>query len=228
MKLCLLDADYFDEKGQSVIRLFCKDKDKTVVCLDYDFYPYFYILPKKGKEKEVKKMAESIRSVKTRKVEILERIVDGEKRKFVKVYCFLSTDVPKVRDIVKVWKKQGLTEGELEYSINFYRRYLIDKQISGMGFIDVEGKDVKEKYQAERVVKISKISPIDSSKLPDLKVLAFDIESVGEKIVMISFKGDNFKKVITYQKAKYPKHVKVVKNEKWERNKITIQIYLKR
>lgn len=214
MKLCLLDADYFDEKGQSVIRLFCKDKDKTVVCLDYDFYPYFYILPKKGKEKEVKKMAESIRSVKTRKVEILERIVDGEKRKFVKVYCFLSTDVPKVRDIVKVWKKQGLTEGELEYSINFYRRYLIDKQISGMGFIDVEGKDVKEKYQAERVVKISKISPIDSSKLPDLKVLAFDIESVGEKIVMISFKGDNFKKVITYQKAKYPKHVKVVKNEK--------------
>jgi DNA polymerase Pol2 len=214
MKLCLLDADYFDQGGQSVIRLFCKDKDKTVVCLDYDFYPYFYILPKKGKEKEVKKRVENIRSMKIRKAEIVDRIIEGEKRKFVKVYCFLSTDVPKVRDIVKVWKKQGLTEGELEYSINFYRRYLIDKQISGMGFVDVEGKDVKGKYQADKVLKIKKIRAVDHSKMPDLKLLAFDIESVGEKIVMISFKGNNFKKVITYQKAKYPKHVKVVKNEK--------------
>lgn len=45
MKLCLLDADYTDENNQSVIRLFCKDNDEnTVVCLDYDFEPYFYIL----------------------------------------------------------------------------------------------------------------------------------------------------------------------------------------
>jgi DNA polymerase Pol2 len=214
MKLCLLDADYFDEKGQSVIRLFCKDKDKTVVCLDYDFYPYFYILPREGKEREVRKRAENIRSVKVRKAEIVKKVMKGEKRKFVKVFCFLSTDVPKVRDIVKVWKKQGLTEGEREYSINFYRRYLIDKQISGMGFVEVEGKVVKGKYQADKIIKVSKIKPADHSKIPKLKLLAFDIETVAEKIVMISFKGDRFKKVVTYQKANYPRHVKVVKSEK--------------
>jgi len=214
MKLCLLDADYFDENGQSVIRLFCKDKDKTVVCLDYNFYPYFYIIPKNGKEKKVKEMVENLKSVKIRKVEIVEKILDGEKTSLVKVYCFLSTDVSKTRDIVKLWKKKGLTEGEREYSINFYRRYLIDKKITGMGFIQVDGEHVEGKYQADKILKIKKIKPLPHSKTPELKLLAFDIESVDGKIVMISFRGDKFKKIITYQKSRYPKHVKVVKNEK--------------
>jgi DNA polymerase elongation subunit (family B) len=56
MKLCLLDADYIEENGKSIIRLFCKDNsEKTIVALDYDFEPYFYILPKHGKENEIKK-----------------------------------------------------------------------------------------------------------------------------------------------------------------------------
>ena len=44
MKLCLLDADYIEESGKSVIRLFCKDKNgKTIVALDYDFEPYLLL-----------------------------------------------------------------------------------------------------------------------------------------------------------------------------------------
>ena len=214
MKLLLLDADYFDEKNQSVIRLFCKDKDKTVVCLDYNFYPYFYILPKKGNEKKVKQMVENIRSIKIRKIETVEKIIEGEKGKFVKVYCFFSTDVPKLRDIVKVWFNKGLTEGEWEYTINYYRNYLIEKNLSGMEFIEVEGEPAEGKYQADKVLKIKKIKPLDHTEIPELKLLAFDIETVGEKIVMISFMGERFKKVITYQKSKYPKYVEVVKDEK--------------
>jgi len=123
MKLCILDADYIDENNQSIIRLFCKSKDKTIVCLDYGFEPYFYILPKKGKENEVKKGVEAIKSVRIKKVEIVERVLSGEKRKFVKVFCFFSTDVPKVRDIVKQWERErggaGIVEEEYEYSIGF-------------------------------------------------------------------------------------------------------------
>lgn len=214
MKLCLLDIDYFDENGRSVIRLFCKDKDKTVVCLDYNFYPYFYILPAKGKEKKVKEMVENIRGVKIKNVKIVKKIIDGEKRNFIKVYCFLSTDVTKVRDIVKLWKKKELTKGEWEYNINFYRKYLIEKQISGTSFIEVKGDEIEKKYQADKIIKIEKIKPLEKIDMPKLKLLAFDIETVEGKIVMISFKGDRFKKVITYQKSKYPKHVKVLKNEK--------------
>lgn len=214
MKLYLLDADYFNDNGQSVVRLFCKERNKTVVCLDYNFYPYFYIIPRNGKENKVKEMVENLRSVKIKKAEIVKKILMGEKRKLVKVSCFLSTDIIKTRDVVKLWKKKGLTEGEGEYSINFYRRYLIDKKISGTSFIEVDGEVVEGKYQADKVIKIKKIKPIDYNKIPNLKLLAFDIESVKGKIVMISFRGEWFKKVVTYQNSKYPKYVKVVKDEK--------------
>lgn len=214
MKLYLLDADYFDENGQSVIRLFCKYKDKTVVCLDYDFYPYFLVLPKRGKEKELKKRAEAIKSVKIRKTEIVEKVLAGEKRIMVKVSCFLSTDVPKAREIVKLWK--DLIEDEYEYSINFYKRYLIDKQIEN--WIEVEGKEIKGNYQADKVIKISKIKPLNMGTLPELKMMAFDIEVVEEdgkqKIIMLSLKSDKFERVLTYKKDKHHgKYVEVLENE---------------
>jgi len=215
MKLCLLDADYIDE-NQSVIRLFCKDdKGKTIVCLDYDFEPYFYILPKQGKENEVKKKVEAIKSIKIKRIETVEKILSKEKRKFVKVFCFLSTDVPKVRDIIKEWN--DLVEEEYEYSINYYRRYLIDNQIES--WIDVEGQEIKKNYKADKVIKIGKIKAINSDAIPELKLMAFDIECVEEngkqKIVMLSLKSKNFEKVLTYQKdIHYEKYVEVLKDEK--------------
>jgi DNA polymerase elongation subunit (family B) len=213
MKLYLLDADYFDDKEQSVIRLFCKDKYKTVVCLDYGFYPYFLILPEKGKEKELKKKVEAIRSIKIRDVKLIEKLLSGEKRKFVKVSCFFSTDVPKARDIVKVWKE---VEDAYEYSINFYKRYLIDNHIEG--WIEVEGKEVKGNYQADKVVKVSRIKSLPESGMPKLKMLAFDIEVVEEdgkqKITMLSMMSDSFERVLTYKKDRhYGKYVEVLDNE---------------
>jgi DNA polymerase I len=69
MKLSLLDADYVDE-DQSVIRLFCKNNNgKTIIALDYNFEPYFYILPKNDKVNEVKKRVEAIKSIKIKRVE---------------------------------------------------------------------------------------------------------------------------------------------------------------
>jgi len=224
MKLCLLDADYIDENNKSIIRLFCKDTNgKPVVALDYNFEPYFYILPKQGKENEVKKRVEKIKEIKIKKAEIIERIIGGEKRKFVKVFCFLSTDVPKIRDIVKEWEKErgvpGIVEEEYEYSISYYKRYLIDKQIDGMGWIEVEVEEIKGNYQADKILKIKKIKPIESDEIPELKLMAFDIECVKEdgkqKIVMLSMKSKNFEKVLTYRKDKhYGKFVEVINDEK--------------
>jgi DNA polymerase I/DNA polymerase-2 len=214
MELCLLDADYVDE-NQSIIRLFCKGNNgKTIVALDYDFEPYFYILPKQGKENEVKKRVEAIKSIKIKRVETVEKILFGNKRRFVKVFCFFSTDVPKVRDIVKEWDD---LEEEYEYSINFYKRYLIDNQIEN--WIDIEGKEIKKNYKADKIIKIEKIKAIDSDATPELKLMSFDIETVEEdgkqKIVMLSMKSKDFEKVLTYQKDKhYGKYVEVLKGEK--------------
>ncbi len=226
MKVCLLDADYIEENGKSVIRLFCKDeKGKSIVALDYDYEPYFYVLPLKGKEKVVKKKIEekfSKGSLRVKRVEIVEKVIFGEKRKFLKVFCNLSTDTQKIRDVIKHWEisrsKNGILENEYEYSISFYKKYLLDKKIDGISWIEIDGEEIKKEYQAEKVIKLKKILPLEKEKMPKLKVFSFDIECVEEKgkqkIVMISIFGENFKKVLTYQKAKYPKYVEVLKNEK--------------
>jgi DNA polymerase I/DNA polymerase-2 len=214
--------DYFDE-SQSVIRLFCKADEKTVTCLDYDFEPYFFVLPVRGKEDDVKRKIEQIREPKIKRIETEERIIKGEKRKFVKVFCFLSTDMSKVRDIVKQWEgereNQGIVEEEYEYSLSFYKQYLLAKQINGMGCIEVEGEEAKKDYRSDKVLKIKKIKPLESKEMPKLKALAFDIECVEEggkqKIIMLSMKSKNFEKVLTYQEDEhYGKYVEVVKDEK--------------
>lgn len=216
MKLYLLDADYIEENEQSIIRLFCKDsKGRTIVCLDYDFEPYFYILARKGKERELKKRVEAIRSIRIKRVKIVERLLAGERKRFVKVSCFRSVDVTNVRDIVKGWK--DLVEEEYEYSINFYKRYLIDNQTEG--WIDVEGEEIKKNYRTDKIIKIKKIKPVKPDELPKLKIMSFDTESVDEAgkqiIVMLSIKSEGFEKVLTYKKDKhYGKYVEVLKNEK--------------
>jgi DNA polymerase Pol2 len=212
MRLYVLDADSFEKDGQSVIRLFCKDENgDTIVCLDYDFRPYFYVLPLKGKTISLKKKLEDLQSVKVDKVESAEKIVDGEKSKLLKVSCLLSSDVTKARDIVKTWK--DVVQQEYEYSINFYRRYLIDKQIDG--WIEVEGEAIKKKYRAKKVLKIKSLKTVKSDVLPKLNLLSFKVETAQDKIVMISLKTHNFEKILTYQGDKnYGQQVEVLRDEK--------------
>jgi DNA polymerase I len=59
--LLVIDADYILEEDRPVIRLFCKnDKGKTVLVKDSTFKPYFYVLPKGGKAKKLKKRVEKL------------------------------------------------------------------------------------------------------------------------------------------------------------------------
>lgn len=217
-ELCLLDADYIEENGKAVIRLFCKDKSgKSFVALDYNFEPYFYVLPEIGKESLIKKLIldKKPKDVVIRNIETIERIVNGERKKFLKVVCNLPADLQKVRDSIK--HHANIVE-EYEYSINFYRRYLIDHQISGINWIEVEAEETKGNYQADKVIKIKKIKPLERTDIPKLKIISFDIECVEEvgkqKVIMLSLAGEKLKKVLTYQKNKYPNYVEVVKNEK--------------
>jgi DNA polymerase I/DNA polymerase-2 len=217
-KLLLLDANYTVIDNKPVIQFYCLNENgKVVVLLDDTFEPYFYVLPKQGKEQEVKKKIENLKRKEIKRVEIVERKLLGEKKKFLKIFCDLPPNVPKMRDIVKEWE-DGVVVEEYEYAISFYKRYLIDKQISGMQWIEVEGEETKGNYQAEKVLKLKKLRVLEDFELPKMKILAFDIETVEEegkqKIVMISLVGENFKKVLTYQADSYPSYVEVVENEK--------------
>jgi DNA polymerase I/DNA polymerase-2 len=219
-KLLLIDANYAVVNDKPIIELYClNEKGKVVILLDDTFEPYFYVLPKQGKENEVRNKIENLNKKEIKRVEIVERKLLGENKKFLKVFCDLPQNVQKMRDIIKEWENEGIVIEEYEYSVSFYKRYLIDKQISGMQWIEIEGEEVdKKEYQAEKVLKLKKLNVLEDFELPKIKILAFDIETVEEggklKVIMISLFGENFKKVLTYQADNYPEYVEVVENEK--------------
>jgi len=211
-KLLIFDVDHIIEGNMGIIRLFCKDqKGKTILVLDSNFKPYFYVEPKEGKSSKYKKklLDHYFREGKILRVEAGEKELSGEKKKLLKIIIESPRDVYNIRNVIKTWKEN---KEEYEYAISFYQRYLIDKQIKPMQWIQVEGKETKGRIQAK------KIKPINLKKEPRLKILAFDIEMMEqdgeEKIIMISFAGnDGFNKVLTIWEGKV-KSTETVPDEK--------------
>ncbi len=196
MNLLVFDVDHLIENGKGIVRLFCKnEKGKTILVLDSNFKPYFYVEPKDGRLSKYKRklLDHDFREGKILKVETVEKELFGEKKKLLKIVVETPRDIYNIRNTVKKWSEN---KEEYEYTISFYQRYLIDKKIKPMKWTQVEGTETKEVIQAK------KIKPINLKKEPKLKILAFDIEMIEqdgeEKIIMISLATNTgFKKVLT-------------------------------
>lgn len=224
VSFCLLDLDYKEIDGKTAVILYGKTKDgRSVVVIDYSYRPYFYVLPlnvEKAK-REVETLLKK-QNFKIEKIETEKKKFFGVEKKFLKIFCFRPADSHKARDIIKVLEAKRGGSGniidEFEYSVGFYRHYLVDKKFGCLDWLEAEGETVRANFDATLVLKSKKIKKIYSDALPKLKVLAFDIEVVEEmgkqKVVMISLFGENYKKVLTYKHAKYPTYVKVVADEK--------------
>jgi len=193
-----------------------------VVVVDPTYEPYFYVLPKNlNKAKRETEALLKKRNMKVKGIEETGRILLGEEREFIKVFCFMPQDTTKVRDVIKTLEEKrggsGSILDEYEYQMGFYRSYLADRGISCLDWLAVEGEVFKLEFDADLVVKARTIKKIDRETIP-FKALAFDTEVVEEKrgerqLVMISLYGDELKKVITYKKGKFPDGVEVVKDE---------------
>jgi len=204
-----------------MVRLWCKNEEgKTVLVLDNTFQPYFYVMPKESKLAEVKKRIEKIDTEKIETkiigVETVEKSWQGKKVELIKITIDAPRRIPDVRDLLKDWKE---VEETYEYSISFYRRYLIDKQIEPMNWIGVEGKEIDSEYQVDRTIQATSVKPIKIEKNIPFKILAFDTEWVEEngksKLIMISFaSNDGFKKVLTPHESGKIDYAEPVKDEK--------------
>jgi len=179
--LLVFDIDHIIEGNNSIVRLFCKDeKGKTVLVLDSNFKPYFYVEPKKGKLNKYKKklLKHDFREGKVLRVETIEKEFLQEKKKLLKIVVEAPNDIYDIREVIKRWPEN---QEEYEYAISFYKRYLIDKQIKPMNWIQVEGKDiVDKKYQVTKIIQSKQLKRLESKKEPKLKILAFDIEVAEE------------------------------------------------
>src|SRR3989344_4079756 len=214
-ELCLLDADYREGDNGTEIVLYCKDaKGRNVVVIDSSLKPYFYLKPPKIDKSLIEKI-KNIRSFRVHGVETEKKMIGTEKTNVLKIICSRSAEVSKVREIIHKWNKDYRT---YEYSINFYKRYMIDKGLSGLGWMEVSGDAVKDSFIADEVIRAKCVKPLEEQKLPPLNILAFDIENVeknGEqKVIMLSMFGKGFRKVLTYQKDSYKDFVETVRDEK--------------
>jgi DNA polymerase I/DNA polymerase-2 len=222
-EICLLDLDYEEMDGNISIILYGRTPDhQRVVVADPTYAPYFYVLPENlNKAKRETEAILKKRNMKVKRIEETRKILLGEEREFLKVYCFLPQDTTKARDIVKILEEKrggsGSILDEYEYQMGFYRSYLADRGISSLDWLLVEGEPCDLDVDADLKVKATVIKKIDRDSMP-FKTLAFDTEVVEEKrgerqLVMISLYGEEMKKVITYKKGKFPSEVEVVEDE---------------
>lgn len=220
----MLDADYAMEGNRAVVRLFCKNtRGQTILVKDSKFVPYFYILPKLGKSAELKKKIEKsdTKELETKilKVEIAEKNWLNKREKVLKVFI----DNPRrIQDVRHAFSHLKEFEEAFEYDITIYKRYIIDKQIEPLGWIEVDGEEIKEKtdLQVDKMIEVKHVKAVDIKKEIKLRSLAFDTEWVDEKgrskLIMISMAdNDSYKKVLTSHEWKgKPSYVETLKDEK--------------
>ncbi|OQX82132.1 MAG: hypothetical protein B6D56_00015 [Candidatus Omnitrophica bacterium 4484_70.1] len=218
----LLDVDYKNIERSTKIILYGRDRRRRkVAVIDASYQPHFYVLvsDKKKAKEEIEKLLKKS-SFRVEKIEETRKIWRKEAT-FLKIVCPLTQEVYKIRDLIKSLEAKrggkGAVLDEFEYQLSFYRGYLAEKGISGVSLLKVKGEERNlDGLNVDTILEARTIEKVEGRF--SYKVLSFDIEVVEEdgerKIVMISFCGEDFKKVFTYKRADYPSFVEVLTGER--------------
>ncbi len=182
----LLDADYITLDERAIIRLWCKDENGTFLAYDESFKPYFYVF---GADEELIKSAfkkdVSPESYEPIKVKSLGKEVEG-----YKIVAKHPQHVPTLREYFGEFCEVR------EADIPFAYRYLIDKDLSCMDGVRIEGKEVSGKIRSYKIDSIERLPKLD---FPDLKMLAFDCEMLSnfgmpdpekDPVIVVAIKTD--------------------------------------
>ena len=216
-KFVLLDIDYITRNGEAVIRLFGKligEHEGHIITLDTNFKPYIYVIPH-----DFKTCIDELSNLGLSVVEKVSKKDMGKIREVLKITFNNPRDIPKLKE--KILNLSSVQEVR-EYDIPFERRYLIDKGLSPMNGVEVQGKVLSNRpsicmFKVEDRPKFLELS------LPELKFLSFDIEAYNPKgkpqactdpIVMISFSSNQGLEKIYSTKKSRSDFVKTVLNEK--------------
>ena len=208
-----IDISYSVEQGKAVINLFGRTTDGKQVCVqDNNFEPYFLVIQKKSNIEKIREKIEKTRVEKNgitsivTKTEPCNKKLLGKSVIALKVFTKLPRDVPIIRNEIK-----NLDVETYEFDIQFTRRYLIDNEITPLTLCKAEGEFINKRSRVS-VMKADKVVQITDEVIENPKILAFDIETYNplgavidaEKnpIVMVSFYGDDLRKVITWKKFK--------------------------
>jgi len=174
----ILDFSYDVINNVPVIFIWAINKNgERVVLLEKNFRPYFYALIDENAEiddiiSEIKKLSKPSSPITNITVE--EKKYFGNPVKVLKIETVIPAYVRVYRD--EVAKITGVKQ-VLEADIRFYMRYSIDVGIKPFYWLKAEVDEVSnENFKVSKVYELKRIIGIEEGKLPDLKVMAFDIE----------------------------------------------------
>lgn len=218
-KAQIIDIDYFMDRDNPVIRLFCKAKnDKQIIAMVRDFRPYFYVIPKLGTEKELEnklkdlKFTDSGREIGVTDVKRERRRKDKEKIEVFKIFAQNPSDIPKIKNEVKKWEE---VKGKREFDIPFYKRYLIDNDLTPFSWIQLKGKKLEKEWEADSCIQVESITEVKGEEEVNLNKMAFDIETYNGEVIMLSLYSENFKRVYTSEEFESkPEFLRVLGSEK--------------
>lgn len=210
--IVLNDIDYVTYNDKPVIRLFGMDSKtcENIIAVDTTFKPYLYILPY-----DMDECINQLKDMDITNVEIESKIDIGVERDFIKAILNHPQEVPKLRDAIR---QLSSVKEIREYDIPFYRRYLIDKQITPTNIIEIKGKKLESivfnNLNTDDVLLFKlEEDPVDTKEVLNRnKILSFDIEVYNahgmptpeeDAIIMMSLCGnDGLKKVLSTKESK--------------------------
>jgi len=176
----LLSSDYVLLNNKSVIRLFGRTVDGKSVCVFYDkFMPYFYVLPKEGKDADFKKYIEkNFKNIVT-KLESVEKLLPiGYQEKTTKIIKLTLNDpskTPLVRDNLKDKK---IVQEIFEADILFKYRFMADHNLFGMRWYEVDGEYTQtNSVKTDKKFRANKFKEVDRDGNMKFRYLSFDIET---------------------------------------------------
>lgn len=209
--ILLNDIDYITRNDRAVIRLFGTDPEsnENIIAYDSTFVPYMYVLAY-----DVDKCLTQLREFGLDNLEVEKKIDIGVEREFIKITLNHPQEVPKLRDSIRDLKE---VKEIREYDIPFYRRYLIDKQITPRNIIKLKGHIInKENYETSIdddviLFKIEEEPEDTNNTITRNKILSFDIEVYNaegmpsaekDPIIMMSLSGNyGYNKVLSTKKS---------------------------
>ncbi len=175
----LLDITYEVTGAVPEIRMYgISEGGERVLVVDREFRPYFYVLPAAGVNLQdlVLRMRKTLEAKGVVSLEVVRRRYLGKERDVVKV---VTTVPERVRELRERVRRLDGVEDVLEADIRFYMRYMIDNEIRPCSWIVIdrveEYKMGDQRVDRAYVVR-SRPRLIEEHKVPELRVMAFDIE----------------------------------------------------
>ncbi len=208
LRFWLIDINYqIINREPNILMWGVSESGERVLVVDRRFRPYFYVVPRKGVDIEMLKAKimklNNVRSP-ILSLEAVEKKYYGKPIKVLKLVTLMPDQVPAYREAIK-----NIPEVEdcLEADIRFYMRYLIDNDVQPSGWNEAEVVEHPSPLKAsvdKQYILTGNIRRVESSILPQLKTVSFDIEVLNplgnprpekDPIIIVSVVADGKSKV---------------------------------